>query len=168
MSKGMRNTLVVIAIVLLIFIILFVVYKNNKTEPMDANASQENILDDANTGLENMLNDIFDNVETENTVVENKVENTVTNNENVNTNTNTNTDNKSEAVNDDTKTPKETKAINLVKEAWKEKWGKTDDVSFNVSIQSDGKYGVTVYDVTTTQSIKFYIVDVDTGIIKER
>ena len=46
--------------------------------------------------------------------------------------------------------------------------GSLEDISFNVSIQSDGKYGVTVYDTTTTRSILFYIVDVDSGIVKER
>ena len=59
-------------------------------------------------------------------------------------------------------------AIKLAKEEWKKEWGSLDDVSFNVSVQSDGKYGVTVYDTTTTQSIQFYIVDVDTGVVKEK
>ena len=65
-------------------------------------------------------------------------------------------------------TPREEKAIELVKEEWKQNWGSLDGVSFNVSVQNDGKYGVTVYDTTTTESIQFYIVDVDTEIVTEK
>ena len=65
-------------------------------------------------------------------------------------------------------TSKEIKAIELVKKKWKEEWGNLEGVSFNASIQSNGKYGVTVYETKTTQSIQFYVVDVDTEIIKER
>ena len=153
MSKGIRNTIIVIIIILLVFAILFAVYTHNKTQPMDANAVEDNILPDPNSGLENMLNDILDETtddeEPENTE---KAKNEVT---------------QSDIDNDNVMTPKETKAINLVKEQWKKKWGSLDDVSFNVSVQSDGKYGVTVYDTTTTQTIKFYVVDVDTEIVKE-
>ena len=160
MSKGTKNTLVFIAIILLIFGILCAVYSNNKTEPIDANSADENILQNADAGLENMINDIFEEPKDENksNVEEPK--------EDSNSNSDTTTQN--EINNDNVMTPKETKAVNLVKEVWEKKWGTLDDVSFNVSIQNDGKYGVTVYDVTTTQSIKFYIVDVDTGIVKER
>lgn len=159
MNKKTRNTLIFIAIILLIFGILCAVYSNNKTEPMDANASDGNILQNADSGLENIINDIFEEPkETEN-------ENKADQNEEK---TNTNNEIQDEINNDNVMTPKETRAVNLVKEEWKKKWGTLDDVSFNVSIQNDGKYGVTVYDVTTTQSIKFYIVDVDTGIVKER
>ena len=65
-------------------------------------------------------------------------------------------------------TPKEAKAINLAKQKWTEEWGNTNDVVFNVSIQSDGKYLVTVYDTKTTHLIKGYIIDVNTEIIKEK
>ena len=159
MSKGTRNTLVFIAIILLIFGILCAIYSNNKTEPIDANSADENILQNADAGLENMINDIFEEPKDENksNVEEPK--------EDSNSNSATT---QNEINNDNVMTPKETRAVNLVKEEWKKKWGTLDDVSFNVSIQNDGKYGVTVYDVTTTQSIKFYIVDVDTGIVKER
>ncbi len=160
MSKGTKNTLVFIAIILLIFGILCAIYSNNKTEPIDANSADENILQNADAGLENMINDIFEEPKDEN---KNNVE---APKEDSNSNSATTTQN--EINNDNVMTPKETRAVNLVKEEWKKKWGTLDDVSFNVSIQNDGKYGVTVYDVTTTQSIKFYIVDVDTGIVKER
>lgn len=69
---------------------------------------------------------------------------------------------------DNRATPRENKAIELAKKQWTKDWGNTNGVSFNVSIQSDGKYGVTVYDTSSTKSIQFYIVDVDTGIVTER
>lgn len=158
MSKGTKSTLLIIAIILLIFGILCAVYMN-KTEPMNANATDENeLLQNADSGLDNMINDIFEEPKnSENMAEENKEENQ---------NTSSN-DDQNEINNDNVMTPKETRAVNLVKEEWKKKWGSLDDVSFNVSIQNDGKYGVTVYDVTTTQTIKFYTVDVDTGIVKE-
>ena len=65
-------------------------------------------------------------------------------------------------------TPKESKAIKLVKDIWTKDWGNLDDVLFNVSIQSDGKYFVTVYDTITTHLIKSYIVDVNTEIVTEK
>ena len=65
-------------------------------------------------------------------------------------------------------TPKEAKAISLVKDKWTEKFGNTDGIDFNISIQNDGKYLVTVYDTKTTQTISGYIVDVTTGIINEK
>lgn len=169
MDKKTRNIIIVIAIILLIFAILFAVYTHFKTEPMNANTQLSNNIPDANTGLENMLNQILN--EEENTEVEqNKEENTNKNeNQNSNQETNDKKNNEETPLEDDNRmTPKENKAINLVKEYWKKEWGSTDDVAFNVSIQSDGKYGVTVYDVTTTQSIQFYIVDVEKGTVKER
>ena len=159
MGKGTRNTLIFIAIILLVFGILWAIYSDNKTEPIDANSADGNILQNADAGLENMINDIFEEPKDEN-----NTKNVEENKEDSNSSSATT---QNEINNDNVMTPKETKAVNLVKEEWKKKWGSLDDVSFNVSIQNDGKYGVTVYDVTTTQTIKFYTVDVDTGIVKE-
>ena len=157
MNKGTRNTLLIIAIILLIFGILWAVYMD-KTQPMDANATDENeLMQNADSGLDNVINDIFEEPKQD----KNEVQGNEQNSENKTTN------DKTETNNDDAMNPKEERAINLVKEEWKKKWGTLDDVSFNVSLQNDGKYGVTVYDITTTQTIKFYTVDVDTGIIKE-
>lgn len=178
MTKGIRNTIIIMAIILCIFVIIFVVYQNLKTEPMDANATDEgNILDDPNTGLENMLNEIFNeevaNIEQNEIEEDDKIENTTNTINNTTTNNNSSNatqkqDEEELTENDNTMTPRETKAINLVKTLWEKERGSLKDVSFNVSIQSDGKYGVTVYDATTTKSIQFYIVDVDTEIVKER
>ena len=171
MNNRVRNTIAVIVIILLIFAILFAVYTHFKTEPMNANTQLGNNIPDANTGLENMLNQILN--EEENTTVEQNKEQNTNKNENKEPNSNpednNKKDNEDDSLEDDNRmTPKESKAINLVKEYWKKEWGNIEDVAFNVSIQSDGKYGVTVYDVTTTQSIQFYIVDVDKETVKER
>ena len=102
-----------------------------------------------------MLNEILDdNIETEVKTEEKKNETTTASNDSV--------EDKNQM------TPKENKAINLVKDVWTKDWGNLDDVSFNVSIQSDGKYYVTVYDMVTTHLIKGYIVDVSTEIVTEK
>lgn len=163
MSKGTRNILIIVAVILFLFAVLFAVYGHLHSEPMNANTSKENLIGNANTGLDNMINDIFseENIidepnNTENS--QNKVENTTTKNE----------EDVEPTEDDNRMTPKEKKAIELVQEQWEKAMGNLDSVAFNVSIQNDGKYGVSVYDTTTTQTIQFYIVDVDTGLVKER
>ena len=175
MSKGIRNTIIVIAIIIVLFIIVFVLYQNFQTEPMDANSTGENVLQDANTGLENMLNEIL-NEETNQNIVNNTENQTTQENETVqeqvsqtaNQNSSETESDEGLTEDDNRMTPREEKAIELVKEEWKQNWGSLDGVSFNVSVQNDGKYGVTVYDTTTTESIQFYIVDVDTEIVTEK
>ncbi len=159
MNKTTRNILIMIIIILLIFAIIFVWYQKFKTEPLDTNTVSGNILNDANTGLDNILDNILDNKNIENT---NNVENTQNKQENTNKEQENDTDLENQM------TSKESKAINLVKEQWKKEWGNLDDVSFNVSVRSDGKYLVTVYDITSTQLIQGYIVDVETETIKEK
>lgn len=168
MSKSTKNIIIIVAIVLLVFAIIFAVYEHFQSKPMNANTTEpENILPDANTGLENMLNDILDeNTQQNNEENNNELQNT---SGTTSANSNTQTSKEPEVTEDDNRmTPRETRAIELVKAQWLQDWGSIKDVSFNVSIQSDGKYGVTVYDTTTTQSIQFYIVDVDSGDVKER
>ena len=65
-------------------------------------------------------------------------------------------------------TPKEAKAIKLAQNKWVEQYKTIEGVTFNVSIQSDGKYLVIVYDTKTTHLIKGYIVDVTTEIVNEK
>lgn len=161
MNKSTKNIFILIVIGLLILGIAIAVYGHFKTEPMDANTSKENILDDANSGLENFINDIFD---------ENNIENETTNSEKENS---TQTNNKPSASDntsiDNQTTPGEKKAIELVKNAWKKEWGNLNDVSFNnESIQSDGKYIVSVNDSKTTRVIRRYVVDTITGVVEEQ
>lgn len=154
MSKTTRNILIAIVITLVVFALVCLGYKYFSLEPISADivGEKENVLPDSNQGLSNMLNEILDdNIETE--VKEEKKNETTTSN----------------SVEDKNQmTPKENKAISLVKDVWTKDWGNLDDVSFNVSIQNDGKYYVTVYDMVTTHLIKGYIVDVNTEIVTEK
>lgn len=157
MSKTTKNILVTVVIAIVVFALVCLGYQHFKSEPISANnvEAKGNILPDPNQGLNNMLNEILDNnVETEEKTEEKKNETT------------TASDNLVEDNNQ--MTPKENKAINLVKDVWTKEWGNLDDVSFNVSIQGDGKYYVTVYDTVTTHLIKGYIVDVNTEIVTEK
>lgn len=158
MGKTTKNLLVIIVIaIVVIFALVCLEYQHFRFEPISANnvETKGNILPDPNQGLNNMLNEILDdNIETEVKTEEKKNETTTASNDSV--------EDKNQM------TPKENKAINLVKDVWTKDWGNLDDVSFNVSIQSDGKYYVTVYDMVTTHLIKGYIVDVSTEIVTEK
>ena len=158
MGKTTKNFLVIIVIaIVVIFALVCLEYQHFRFEPISANnvETKGNILPDPNQGLNNMLNEILDdNIETEVKTEEKKNETTTASNDSV--------EDKNQM------TPKENKAINLVKDVWTKDWGNIDDVSFNVSIQSDGKYYVTVYDMVTTHLIKGYIVDVSTEIVTEK
>ena len=158
MGKTTKNFLVIIVIaIVVIFALVCLGYQHFRFEPISANnvETKGNILPDPNQGLNNMLNEILDdNIETEVKTEEKKNETTTASNDSV--------EDKNQM------TPKENKAINLVKDVWTKDWGNLDDVSFNVSIQSDGKYYVTVYDTVTTHLIKGYIVDVSTEIVTEK
>ena len=158
MGKTTKNFLVIIVIaIVVIFALVCLEYQHFRFEPISANnvETKGNILPDPTQGLNNMLNEILDdNIETEVKTEEKKNETTTASNDSV--------EDKNQM------TPKENKAINLVKDVWTKDWGNLDDVSFNVSIQSDGKYYVTVYDMVTTHLIKGYIVDVSTEIVTEK
>lgn len=158
MGKTTKKFLVIIVIaIVVIFALVCLEYQHFRFEPISANnvETKGNILPDPNQGLNNMLNEILDdNIETEVKTEEKKNETTTASNDSV--------EDKNQM------TPKENKAINLVKDVWTKDWGNLDDVSFNVSIQSDGKYYVTVYDTVTTHLIKGYIVDVSTEIVTEK
>lgn len=158
MGKTTKNFLVIIVItIVVIFALVCLGYQHFRSEPISADnvEAKGNILPDPNQGLNNMLNEILDNnVETEVKTEEKRNETTTASNDSV--------EDKNQM------TPKENKAVNLVKDVWTKDWGNLDDVSFNVSIQSDGKYYVTVYDTVTTHLIKGYIVDVNTEIVTEK
>ena len=157
MGKTTKNFLVIRVIAIVVFALVCLGYQHFRSEPISADnvEAKGNILPDPNQGLNNMLNEILDdNIETEVKTEEKKNETTTASNDSV--------EDKNQM------TPKENKAINLVKDVWTKDWGNLDDVSFNVSIQSDGKYYVTVYDTVTTHLIKGYIVDVSTEIVTEK
>lgn len=164
MNKTTRNIIVIVGIILLIFGIVLAIYSHLKTDPMDTNTTSGNVLDDANTGLENLLNNIL-NEETINNEIN------AENKETTNTQT-TNTQSQGQSSNNSSvnqSTPREKKAIELVKAEWKKEWGNLNDVSFNNEmIQGDGKYVVSVNDSKTTNVIRRYVVDTTTGVVEER
>lgn len=165
MSKSSKNIFILAIIGLLVIGIAIAVYGHFKTEPIDANTSNNNILDDANSGLENFINDIFDenNIENEENNTE-KDNDTKVNNTQATNQTNTSKDDIDNQV-----TPGEKKALELVKTEWKKKWGNLEGVSFNnESIQSDGKYIVSVNDSKTTRVLYRYAVDTITGVVEEK
>ncbi|MCI9039742.1 MAG: hypothetical protein HFJ29_07785 [Clostridia bacterium] len=161
MNKSSKNIFMLAIIALLIIGIAVAVYSHFKTEPIDANTSKNDILDDANSGLENFINDIFD----ENNI-ENEEENTQVNNTQATNGTNTSNDNKDI---ENQITPGEKKALEFAKSEWKKKWGNLEGVSFNnESIQSDGKYIVSVNDSKTTRVLRRYVIDTITGVVEEQ
>lgn len=166
MSKSSKNIFMLAIIALLVIGIAIAVYGHFKTEPIDANTSKENILDDANAGLENFINDIFDenNIENEE---KNEEDNTQVNNTQTTNGTSTSKGNTDDV--DNQITPGEKKALELAKEEWKKKRGNLEGVSFNnESIQSDGKYIVSINDSKTTRVIRRYVVDTITGVVEEQ
>ncbi|MBR1802828.1 MAG: hypothetical protein IJ777_02510 [Clostridia bacterium] len=177
MSKEMKIAVTILIIILLLFAILFAVYSHFQSKPMEANIARgENILPDANTGLENMLNAILneetvgnvESMETENAQKTNE-QNDVQNTQTTQNTSKNNSSSEQETEDDSSSTPREKKAIELVKKEWEKEMGNLSGVSFNnIGIQSDGKYRVSVNDSKTTRVLQFYIVDVDTGVVKEK
>lgn len=156
MNKTIKNSLMIIVIVVVLFLIIWFGYDMTKTEPVDANIVDTNLVDE-NTGLDNIINELFDNVIT-NEQEENVVEYENTQNEENDTND-------EEVSTGESMTSKQEKAIALVKE----EWGGEDGVYFsNESIDSQGRYIVSVRDKGTTNSLAFFIVDVDRELVTKQ
>lgn len=156
MNKTVKKSLIIIAIVIVLFAIIWLVYDMFKKDTVDT-SSDTNIVD-GNTGLDNIINDLF-----ENDMIENEIENEVT--ENVTSNSSKENDNtKNEPDTTEKTTSKEEKAIELAKK----KWGSTSGVYFsNEGINSDGRYIVSVRDGKSTSSLAFYLVDVEKGLVTD-
>lgn len=170
MSKKTKKTsYLTIAILIVLFIILCLAYDEVKTQPADANTANTNLVDE-NTGLDNIINELFDDVttneEVENEVNEKNEENIQDEVSNTENNEEENKiDNEEEISSTESVTSKQEKAINLVKQAW----GGEDGVYFsNESIDSQGRYIVSVRDKGTTNSLAFFLVDVDTGLVTKQ
>ena len=158
MNKTVKNSLLVVAIVIIIFAIIWLTYDLFKKEPVNANVEDTNLADE-NTGLDNIINELFDNVivneMTGNTIEDNK--NEVDENKN---GQNTNQSSSTESV-----TSKEEKAIELVKK----QWGDTSGVYFsNMSIDNQGRYIVSVNDKGSTKTLAFFVVDVEKELVTKQ
>ncbi len=155
-----KKTLIIIAIILVIFAIIWVVYDMFKPEAADANAVSTNLTDE-NTGIDNYINDLFLNV-ADNEIKENIIQNGITENEDEET---SNEEKEKTETPTGSVTSREEKAIELTKK----EWGSEDGVYFvNESINAQGKYIVSVRDKSTTGALAYYIVDVDTQLVTKR
>lgn len=161
MNKTVKKSLIIIAIVIVLFAIIWLVYDMFKKDTVDT-SSDTNIVD-GNTGLDNIINDLFENDMIENDVIGSEIENEVT--ENVTSNSSKENGNtKNEPDTTEKTTSKEEKAIELAKK----KWGSTSGVYFsNEGINSDGRYIVSVRDGKSTSSLAFYLVDVEKGLVTD-
>ena len=148
MSKTITRSILVIAIAIVSFAIIWVMYDMVKKEPVNANIVDKD-LPDENTGLDNVINELFENVVEENEIV-NDVENKA------------NEDDKEDVeTSSETVTSKEKRAVELVKEFW----GEDDSVYFSYqSIDNQGRYIVSV-NRKDSSVIAWYMVDVDSEIV---
>ena len=158
MNKTVKNSLIIIAIVVVLFGMIWLVYDMLKKEPVDTKVNAN--LADENTGLDNIINDLFDNSQT-NEQKENVIESeNITNSQKEEDKTNEVSDGNIESV-----TTREERAVELVKK----EWGSTDGVYFsNESVDSQGRYIVSVRDKKTTTSLAFYLVDVDKQLVTQQ
>ena len=150
MSKVVKNSLIVIAIAILVFVIIYFVYDLLKAKPTYSEQVQQSNLEGSNMGID--TDKLFENVSTSNeekTNIENEVEEPKENTEVLN----------------GTVTSKEEKAKELAKKQWKS----TEGVYFsNMAINSKGNYIVTVNDSKTSKTLAFYEIDVENEIVKEK
>lgn len=154
MDKTMKKSLIIILIVIVLFAIIWMVYDMFKKEPANANITDTN-LEDENTGLDNIINELFDNV-----IVNDIDANEIEDDANITKEQISNVGSSTESV-----TSKEQKAIELVKKAW----GDTNGVYFsNMSIDSQGRYIVSVNDAGSTRTLAFFVVDVDRELVTKQ
>ena len=158
MNKTVKKSLIIIAIVIVLFAIIWLVYDMFKKDTVDT-SSDTNIVD-GNTGLDNIINDLFENDMIENDVIGSEIENEVT--ENVTSNSSKENGNtKNEPDTTEKTTSKEEKAIELAKK----EWGEDDTVTFSVDEKKDSKYYVAVKQDATV--IQWYEVDTNNWTISE-
>lgn len=166
MNKAVKNSLMITAIIIVLFGIIWFVYDMFKKEPVETNVNAN--LVDGNAGLDNMINELFENI-VDNEVAENgvndKTENEVAGDAEKDDNKKQeNEEDATQLVTEDV-TTREEKAIELVKK----EWGSTDGVYFsNESIDTEGRYIVSVRDKKKTTSLAFYVVDVDKQLVTEQ
>lgn len=164
MNKALRNSLIIILIIIILFAIIWLIYDNFKKEPVNANATNEN-LSDENTGLDNLINDLFENVEVNETNNEIKQDENKQNTNSQTSGTNQKNEQKNTETTNESVTTKEEKAVNLVKKTW----GESDGVYFsNMGIDNQGRYIVSVNDAGSTRTLAFFIVDVDKELVTKQ
>lgn len=166
MNKTVKNSLILIAIVVVIFGIIWFAYDAVKEKPEDTKQVNTNLVDE-NAGLDNVINQLFENATptdkgTENKVEENKIKDTDKNNKNEDNKKNEESE---EQTSSESITSKEERAVELVKK----EWGDTEGLYFsNDAIDSEGRYIVSVHDKSTTNTLAFFLVDVESGLVTKK
>lgn len=164
MNKNVKKSLIVIAIVILLFVAIWLMYDVVKEKPVDSEQTNANFVDE-NTGLDNFINGLFENV-TSDKPEENKVEENIVKEDKTDNNEETEENDVQEAgTSGESVTSKEERAVELVKK----EWGETEGLYFsNDAIDTEGRYIVSVHDRSTTNTLAFFIVDVDSGLVTKK
>ena len=163
MNNSAKKVIFIIVIVLILFGIIWLVYDLVKKEPADTKTDNTNFADE-NTGLDNIINELFDNV-TENENVEIDIKNDGNNVNEIGQNDTVEQNKVNQSSSTESVTSKEQKAIELVKK----QWGDTNGVYFsNMSIDSQGRYIVSVNDKRSTKTLAFFVVDVEKGTVTKQ
>lgn len=164
MNKNVKKSLIVIAIVILLFIAVWLMYDAMKEKPVDSKQTNANLVDE-NTGLDNFINGLFENI-TSDKKEENKVEENTAKEDKTDNNEEKEKNEAQEAgTSGESVTSKEERAVELVKK----EWGETEGLYFsNDAIDTEGRYIVSVHDRSTTNTLAFFIVDVDSGLVTKK
>lgn len=160
MNKTVKNSIMIVIICILAFAIIGLVYENIKEKPVDSNAENTDVADE-NTGLDNVINELFDDAyaneltDDNNEIAnETKKENEVKNEQIGNIGSST-----------QSATSKEKKAVELVEKAW----GGSEGVYFsNDGIDNQGRYRVSVHKKNTTDTLAFFIVDLERELVTKQ
>lgn len=163
MNNSEKKVIFIIVIVLILFGIIWLVYDLVKKKPADTKTDNTNFADE-NTGLDNIINELFDNV-TENENVEIDIKNEGNNVNEIGQNDTVEQNKINQSSSTESVTSKEQKAIELVKKTM----GDTNGVYFsNMSIDSQGRYIVSVNDKRSTKTLAFFVVDVEKGTVTKQ
>jgi len=151
-----RKIIIAILVLIIIAILIWVIYDNQKPETLDTNRTQ-NIVRNPNEGFSNLINQVMESGNTAKGSLEEKEEEKE---EEIKPPT---TSNSSEVLQEQT-VDKEEKA----KELAAKEWGDMEGFYLAVEgIDPEGRYRITVRDNQTAR-VATYIVDVDTEKVTEQ
>ncbi len=165
MNKAVRNSLILIISMVLTFGIIWLIYDVVKGKPVDSEQTNANLVD-GNAGLDNVINQLFENATVTDKVTENAVEENEIKDTDKKDDKNEEDEKESEEeTSSESITSKEERAIELVKK----EWGDTEGLYFsNDAIDVEGRYIVSVHDKSTTNTLAFFLVDVDSGLVTKK
>lgn len=150
----------IVLIVIIIIIALCIFLLNKKTDKFE---DENNNINTVENTLEEDNRNLLENESIENDIVKNEIiSNEITSDNSQEKNVVVGKEEK-ESTDANAEKTRENRALELAKK----EWGLNTDVyGFEAEKQEDGTYKVIVRDKTTTYIIDIYIVNVDTGIVK--